>query len=163
MTEEKHILSILTRNSPGVLSRISGLLRRKLFNIDSLTVGRTHNPKESLFTITIIGSKQKAIKAAGVIERLIEIRSVKVFEPTEIYKREIVLTKLRFLEPKDKELLTSLKSEEMFIQEIDTQASISIFELVDKSAHLESFLEQLNQSDIQVLEWVRSGVIALEK
>src|SRR5438876_734811 len=46
-TGRKHVLSILTENKPGVLSRISGLFARRGFNIDTLTVGPTEDPARS--------------------------------------------------------------------------------------------------------------------
>ena len=42
---ERHVLSVLVRNSSGVLTRVSGLFARRGFNIDSLTVGKSRNIK----------------------------------------------------------------------------------------------------------------------
>ena len=53
---ERHVLSVLVRNSSGVLTRVSGLFARRGFNIDSLTVGRTENPDISRMTITLNGN-----------------------------------------------------------------------------------------------------------
>ena len=53
--EGKHILSVLVKNSAGVLSRVSGLFSRRGYNIDSLTVGRTENKEISRMTITLNG------------------------------------------------------------------------------------------------------------
>ena len=44
---ERHVLSVLVKNSSGVLTRVSGLFARRGFNIDSLTVGSTENPNIS--------------------------------------------------------------------------------------------------------------------
>ena len=43
----KQILVALVENKPGVLNRVASMMRRRNFNIDSLTVGRTHNPNIS--------------------------------------------------------------------------------------------------------------------
>ena len=53
---ERHVLSVLVRNSSGVLTRVSGLFARRGFNIDSLTVGRTENPEISRMTIVLMGN-----------------------------------------------------------------------------------------------------------
>ena len=45
-----HVLSILVENKPGVLSRISGLISRRGFNIESLSVGPTEDPNLSRIT-----------------------------------------------------------------------------------------------------------------
>ena len=49
----KHILSILVENKPGVLSRVTGLISRRGFNIDSLSVGPTEDPTMSRITIIV--------------------------------------------------------------------------------------------------------------
>ena len=49
--KEMHVLSIYVENHAGVLSRISGLFSRRMYNIDSLSVGETENPKISRMTI----------------------------------------------------------------------------------------------------------------
>ena len=49
--EEQYVLSVLVKNSSGVLSRVSGLFSRRGYNIDSLTVGRTENKEISRMTI----------------------------------------------------------------------------------------------------------------
>ena len=62
---EKHILSVLVRNSSGVLTRVSGLFSRRGFNIDSLTVGRTEEEDISRMTIVIAGDME-------VVEQIIK-------------------------------------------------------------------------------------------
>ena len=52
---KKKVLSILVDNTSGVLSRISGLFSRRGYNIDSLTVGETENPKYSRMTVVVRG------------------------------------------------------------------------------------------------------------
>ena len=52
--EEQIILSLLVDNTSGVLSRIAGLFSRRAYNIDSLTVGVTANPKISRIQISIL-------------------------------------------------------------------------------------------------------------
>ena len=51
----KQALSLLVENNPGVTSRISGLFSRRGYNIDSLTVGVTADPKYSRMTVVVNG------------------------------------------------------------------------------------------------------------
>jgi len=50
---EKHTLSVLVENNPGVLTRVAGLFARRGFNIDSLAVGRTDRNDVSRMTIVV--------------------------------------------------------------------------------------------------------------
>ena len=49
----KHILSVLVENKPGVLSRVTGLISRRGFNIESLSVGPTEDPTMSRVTAIV--------------------------------------------------------------------------------------------------------------
>ncbi len=54
---DKHTLSVLVENAPGVLTRVAGLFARRGFNIDSLAVGRTDRDDVSRMTIVVEGDK----------------------------------------------------------------------------------------------------------
>ena len=159
---QKHILSVLTENKSGVLSRISGLLRRKLFNIHSLTVGVTQDPNISKFTIVISGDLTRANQAASLIEKLVEILSVKILDIKNTIFREIVLAKLKVKTKKEKDFLHTIEKE-VLTKEIYHSKDILYLELIDTSKKLESFLKKLKTTNIEIKDWVRSGVIAIEK
>ena len=55
----KQTLVALVENKPGVLNRVASLFRRRNFNIDSLTVGRTENPDISRMTIVVDADAEK--------------------------------------------------------------------------------------------------------
>ena len=55
-TQERHILSVLVENKSGVLSRVTGLISRRGFNIESLSVGPTEDPTLSRLTIIMIAN-----------------------------------------------------------------------------------------------------------
>ena len=91
---EKHILSVLVRNSSGVLTRVSGLFSRRGFNIDSLTVGRTEEEDISRMTIVIAGDMEvveQVIKQLNKLEDIINIQEL--ISDNSVY-RELVLIKV---------------------------------------------------------------------
>lgn len=159
---EKYLLSVITRNSPGVVSRITGLLRRKLFNIDSLTLGRIPGGDESRFTIVIEGDEAQAYKAAKLIDRLIEIRSVKITEGSKCLRREIVLAKFDI---KDEAKFAKLRNAEEAIHchTISEENGVACLELVDTSQRIDDFVATIQKDEIDIIDWVRSGVIAMER
>ena len=55
-----HTLIVYVENKPGVLSRVVSLFRRRAFNIDSLTVGRTEKPEVSRMTIVVDTDEDQA-------------------------------------------------------------------------------------------------------
>ena len=53
----KHVLSVLVENRPGVLSRVTGLISRRGFNIESLSVGPTEDPTLSRVTAIVLADE----------------------------------------------------------------------------------------------------------
>lgn len=157
--KKKYIISLLTANKPGVLSKISGLLRRKLFNIDSLTVGPTVDIARSRFTIVIIGQASEAQKASLMLGQLVEVYESVVLENNPLV-REIVLARFQVDTDADEAFLH--KAERGILKkEIWRKGAEICMELVDTSQRLDLFIEKVENSNVKVLEWVRSGMIAI--
>ena len=69
---EKHILSVLVRNNAGVLARISSLFGRRAFNIDSLTVSPTNDPRISRITMVAEGDQPTLEQIMKQVDKLEE-------------------------------------------------------------------------------------------
>ena len=89
----KHIISILVENKPGVLQRVSGLFTRRNFNIDNITVGNTSEPHISRITITTTGDDRTIEQIIKQTNKLIEVIKVRQLNPQAI-KRELALIKV---------------------------------------------------------------------
>ena len=72
----RHVVSALVVDRPGTLNRVSGLLRARSFNIESLTVGTTHEPGKSRMTIAIRGDDGHLRQVLAQLERIIEVLEV---------------------------------------------------------------------------------------
>ena len=68
------VFSILVDNSSGVLSRVAGLFSRRGYNIDSLTVGETLDPKLSRMTITVTGDDDILEQIEKLLAKLIVVK-----------------------------------------------------------------------------------------
>lgn len=90
----RHVLSVLVRNSAGVLSRISGLFMRRGFNIDSLSVGRTENPEISRITIALMGGDDVLDQFIKQLNKLQEVIKIILLKQDESVLRELVLIKV---------------------------------------------------------------------
>ena len=157
---DKHILSIIAQNKPGVISRIAGLLRRKQFNIDSMTAGKTHKPGVSRLDIVFLGDRKEAERAVVMVQKVVEVLEAKIVSEN-IVIREIVLGKFRIHHPAEESLLYD--TENIYTHEVFRQGNVVCLEIVDTSQHMDTYLEKIQNSNIEILEWVRSGVIAIEK
>ena len=72
----RHVVSALVVDRPGTLNRVSGLLRARSFNIESLTVGTTHEPGKSRMTIAIRGDDGHLRQVLAQLERVIDVLEV---------------------------------------------------------------------------------------
>ena len=86
----KKVLSVLVDNTSGVLNRIAGLFSRRGYNIDSLTVGETENPKYSRMTIVVTGDDAILEQIVKQITKLEDVRRVDVLELNNSVTRELI-------------------------------------------------------------------------
>ena len=78
MENQSTVLSILVENNPGVLARVAGLFSRRGFNIDSLTVGETQDPKISRMTVAVTADRQALEQIKKQVNKLVDV--IKVIE-----------------------------------------------------------------------------------
>lgn len=91
----RHVLSILVENHAGVLSRISGLFSRRGYNIDSLSVGVTEDPKFSRITIVARGDDAIIEQILKQVDKLVDVVEVIELLPDESVYRELSLVKVQ--------------------------------------------------------------------
>ena len=142
---ERHVLSVLVRNSSGVLTRVSGLFARRGFNIDSLTVGRTENPEISRMTITLNGN-----------EDVLRVLNLKF--DNSVY-RELVLIKVKA----DAEQRAAVNEVVKIFRSkiIDISPETLTIELTGDESKISALIKLLE--DYEIKELVRTGVCALER
>ncbi len=99
---QKHTISILVENKPGVLQRVSGLFTRRNFNIDNITVGKTEDPTISRITIRTTGDEQVLEQITKQLNKLIEVLKVRELNPEKTIKRELALIKVHTPDEKTK-------------------------------------------------------------
>lgn len=155
----KHTISILVENHAGVLSRISGLFSRRGFNIDSLAVGETDDPKVSRVTIVADGDEHTVEQLEKQLNKLIDTIKVKALAPEELLSRELQLIKIDATSQQRSEILTIC--EIMGAKIADISATTMTLEISDTTQYLERFQELIKPYGIK--EIVRTGVIAIQK
>ncbi|EIW82597.1 acetolactate synthase [Coniophora puteana RWD-64-598 SS2] len=96
---KKHILNCLVQNEPGVLSRVSGILAGRGFNIDSLVVCRTEIRDLSRMSIVISGQDGVVEQARRQLEDLVPVWAVLDYTDTRVITRELLLVKVSILGP----------------------------------------------------------------
>ena len=89
------VLSLLVDNTSGVLSRVSGMFSRRGYNIDSLSVGVTENPKYSRMTVAVTGDDRILSQIKNQLMKLEDVVEVVELEDGTSVCRELVLIKVK--------------------------------------------------------------------
>ncbi len=95
MTTERHTLSVLVEDKPGVLARVSGLFSRRGFNIASLAVGPTEVPSISRMTIVVDVDELPLEQVTKQLNKLVHVLKIVELEPGASVQREVLLVKVR--------------------------------------------------------------------
>lgn len=90
----RHVVSALVVDRPGTLNRVSGLLRARSFNIESLTVGTTHEPGKSRMTIAIRGDDGHLRQVLAQLERVIDVLEVRDLTTVPHVELELALVEV---------------------------------------------------------------------
>ncbi|AIY83327.1 MAG: acetolactate synthase small subunit [Clostridium baratii] len=156
---KKHVLSVLVRNSSGVLSRVSGLFSRRGYNIDSLSVGKTNDPEISRMTISLNGDDDILEQFQKQLKKLVETISVENLKPEDAVYRELVLIKVKA----DSENRAAINEIVKIFRSkiIDISKETLTIELTGDESKITAIINLMEEYGIK--EIVRTGVTALER
>ena len=96
---KRHVLNCLVQNEPGVLSRVSGILAARGFNIDSLVVCNTEVEDLSRMSIVVTGQDGVVEQARRQLEDLVPVWAVLDYTSAALVQRELLLAKVNILGP----------------------------------------------------------------
>ena len=156
---KQRILSILVDNTSGVLSRVAGLFSRRGYNIDSLTVGVTADPMYSRMTVVASGDDLVLEQITRQLEKLVDVRDIKVLKPDESVNRELLLVKVK-ADAQTRQNVISVA--DIFRAKIvDVGMESLIVELTGAQNKLDAFLNLLQ--GYEILELARTGITGLSR
>ena len=154
-----HTLSVLVENKPGVLSRVAGLFTRRGYNIDSLAVSPTEDPKLSRMTITVDASRFPVEQITKQLDKLVNVIKIRDLEPSNTVSCELALMKVHS-EPGERGEIVGLV--EIFGGHIvDVTAEHVTIQVTGETAELLRFEELLRPFGL--IEMVKTGVVALSR
>jgi len=156
-TKRRAILAFM-QNRPGVLNKISMLVRRKMYNVETITVCTTTQPGISRMTLTLYeDSDDKMALVVRQIEKVTEVISAKELDIDQSFWREVAIVKFEADSDRMEQLFDQYR-----IEMLDHQNhEVFIVQLAGTSKMIDDFLLELG-NDI-IIEVARSGFTALEK
>src|ERR1700694_3426430 len=93
------VLAVTVENHPGVMSRVAGMIRRRGFNIQTITVGPSTVEGRSRMTLTVDAGFAEVDQVAKQLDRLIEVIAVEDITEAATYSRELLIARLDSVPP----------------------------------------------------------------
>lgn len=152
-------LSLIVDNSAGVLTRVSGLISRRGFNIDSLAVGKTQDDSLSRITIVVSCDEATVTQMVDQISKLYCVKEISVLEKGQAKSRELVLVKVKTDASNRNEIIQICNIFEATI--VEATASSIMIEFTGDMEKEAAFMSLIEQHEI--IELARTGAIALQK
>lgn len=156
---KSYVLSVLVKNHSGVLRRVSSLFARRGYNIESLTVGVTENPKLSRMTVVVSGDEYTVDQITKQVSKLVEILNVEILDPETSVFRELVLVKVKTTREARAEILEI--SNIFRSRVVDVAENSLVLEATGDANKLSALIKMLEP--FTVLEIVRTGFAAVRR
>jgi len=152
----RHVLNCLVTNEPGVLSRVSGILAGRGFNIDSLVVAKTEVPDLSRMTIVVKGQSDSIEQCRRQVEDLVPVWAVLDYTNTKVIERELLLIKVSTIPPHVSEDLAGEESDANANKE---KSNNGISPLLDSSLQRVAITALSNQFGAKIIDISNESVL----
>ena len=160
-TTERHTLSVLVDNEPGVLARVIGLFSGRGYNIDSLTVSETEHEKHlSRITIVTTGTPMVITQIKNQLDRMVPVhRVIDLTVSGPALERELALIKVRGTGEMRVEALRLAEAFNARVMDANTEHFI--FEITGKGDKIDQFVTIM--VPLGLVEVSRTGVAAIRR
>ena len=159
MPPQHHTIVALVEDRPGVLNRISSLFRRRGFNIASLAVGKSEQPKFSRMTFVVEGDEATVEQVTKQLNKLIDVIKVSEIEEAEVVARELALIKVHATPANRSEIIQLVEIFRSNIVDVGPQSLI--IETTGEEDKINALYNLLRPFGIQ--ELMRTGRVAMPR
>ena len=142
---------------PGTLNRVVSLFRRRSYNIDSLSVGKTERPGISRITLVVRADEDTARRIEANLYKLINVLHVQDITDAPSVVRELAFIKVRASHEQRGEVLRLC---DLFrARVVDLHSASMTIEITGAQEKVHRLIEVLRPYGI--LELLRTGAVAM--
>ena len=154
----RHILTILVDNEPGVLARVVGMFSGRGYNIDSLNVAEVNNQHLSRITIVTQGTSEVVNQIQSQLMRIVPVHSVTNLDKEDSsVEAEVALV---FMNVDDRNKKKAFQVCDLYrARKIENEHNSIIFEIAGTSERIDTFIKDIGK--VTTMEIVRSGPVAI--
>ena len=159
-SNQRHVISALVQNVPGVLAHISGMLASRGFNIDSLAVGETETPHLSRMTFVVVGDNRVLEQVGKQLEKIVTVVRVLDISSQDFVERDLLLMRVKAPAGNTRSEIRELV--DIFRGKIvDVGPEEIMVEISGRENKVQAFIERMRPYGIT--ELVRTGRIAMTR
>jgi acetolactate synthase-1/3 small subunit len=156
----RHLIAILLQNEAGALTRVTGLISSRGYNIESLSVAPTNDPTVSRVTLVTIGSDPVIAQINAQLQKLVDVVAVEDMTSGDHLARELMLIKLQ-IGSQHVEAVSELVRR-VGGKILATNPSSFIVELASTEGEIGEFIADVGAFG-EIVEVVRSGVLGISR
>jgi acetolactate synthase-1/3 small subunit len=154
-----NVFVVHVENKPGVLTRVASLFRRRAFNIDSLTVGRTEKPDVSRMTIVVDTDKDGAKRLEAHLYKLVNVLLVEDITNHPSINRDLAMIKVACTQETRTDILNLVNVFRARV--VDLALDSIIMEITGNEEKIDRLIEVLQPYGL--MEMVRTGIVAMRR
>ena len=156
----RHLIAILLQNEAGALTRVTGLISTRGYNIESLSVAPTNDPTVSRVTLVTTGSDQVIAQINAQLLKLVDVVAVEDMTSGDHLARELLLVKLQ-IAAEHVEAVNTL-ARRVGGRVLSAKPSSYIVELTSTETEISEFIANVAAFG-DIVEVVRSGVLGISR
>ncbi len=160
MATLKHTLVALVQDNPGVLNRITSLIRRRNFNIESIAVGHSATPGLSRIVIIVDGATTAVEQVRKQLDKLVEIVKITDISEEDSISRELALIKVEAT-PETRKEIVQIATDVFRANIVDLTPNSIVIEVKGDENKVSSLIELL--SGFGIIDLARTGRIAITR
>lgn len=157
--KQRHLLVVLVEDHPGVLNRVVSLMRRRSFNIDSITVGHSEQSGVSRMTIVVTGENDEVEQVGKQLYKLMEVLKVSDLSAESCVVHEMAMIKVAAKAQHRSEILQIAQIYGARV--VDASPSTLMLEATGPEQQIDGLLTMLRAFGIR--ELVRTGSVAMTR
>jgi acetolactate synthase-1/3 small subunit len=160
MVNDFHIISALVEDKPGVLFRVTSLIRRRNFNINTITVGATEKEGISRITLTMRGDEKTVEQLIKQLSKIPDVIKISELKPEESVYRELAIIRVSAEDPlKRSDIINYVNVFRGRI--VDVSKDSLTIEIIGRPTKINAFIEIIK--GFGIIEMARTGIVALPR
>ena len=156
----RHVIAILLQNEAGALTRVTGLISARGYNIESLSVAPTNDPTVSRVTLVTTGSNAVIAQINAQLLKLVDVVAVEDMTSGDTLARELLLIKLQLSAQHVDSAAALVRRAGGRV--LSSNPEIYIAELAGTELEIGEFIARLGAFG-EIIEVVRSGVLGISR